>query len=269
MTTNRTNRLAVWLASVALLGAITSCSDEDSARGRSGDGSATLSKAELGEYCAKVLRVETVPFPQIGEQPEADRAEAVKQYAARLRGLVEEAAEAAPPKVEADLTVVADGLREVVAAGGDLTKRGTPAVRSAAARAHAFDLTSCGWKRVDAAAVEFAFQGVSETLAAGVVSFEVTNKGAFDHVLELYRLEDDTTASGRELLSKGAPTKEDLAKFTDLGSAFAGEGEAGHVVRDLKPGRYVAACLIPLEVTPPATHASRGMLTEFTVTSPG
>lgn len=265
-----TKSLAVCLASVALLAALASCNDDnDPSGGRAGENSGTLSKSELGEYCAKVLRVETVPFPQTGEQSETERAETFKQYAARLRSLVEEAAEAAPPKVEGDLTVVANGLGDVVAAGGDLTKRGTPSVRSAAARAHAFDLSSCGWKRLDATAVEFAFQAIPETVAAGVTSFELTNKGAFDHVLELYRLEDDTAASGRELLSKGAPTQDDLAKFTDFGSAFAGEGEAGYVVRDLKPGRYVAACLIPLNTSPPSTHASRGMLTEFTVTSPG
>lgn len=227
-----------------------------------------MTKAELGEYCTKVLRVETLPFPQTGDQSDAERAQTFKKYAAQLKGLVEQAADAAPAKVEADLDIVAKGLGDVVAAGGDLTKRGTPAVRSAAARAHAFDLSSCGWKRLDAAAVEFAFQGIPETVAAGVVSFELTNKGAFDHVLELYRLKEDTT-SARELLSRGAPTREDLARFTDLGSAFAREGDAGYLIRDLKPGRYVAACLIPLAATPPATHASRGMLTEFTVTSPG
>lgn len=261
-----TKRLAVGLAAVALLAALASCSDDDDSSGGKSGGSGTLSKAELGEYCTNVLRVETLPFPQTGDQSDAERAATFKKYAAQLRGLVEKAAAAAPAKVEADLTVVAKGLGDVVAAGGDLTKRGTPAVRSAAARAHAFDLTSCGWKRLDAAAVEFAFQGIPETVAAGVVSFELTNKGTFDHVLELYRLNDGTTASGRELLSKGAPTKEDLAQLTDLGSAFAREGEAGYVVRDLKPGRYIAACLIPLNTSPPSTHASRGMLTEFSVT---
>lgn len=254
-----TKRLAFGLTSVALLAALASCSDDK----------VSSSKAELGEYCARALRVETLPFPQTGEQSETERAQTFKRYAAQLKGLVQKAADAAPGKVEADLDIVADGLGDVVSAGGDLTRRSTPAVRSATARAHSFDLSSCGWKPLDTVAVEFAFQGIPETVAAGVVSFEVTNEGTFDHVLELYRLKDATTASGRELLSKRAPTREDLAQLTDLGSAFAREGEKGYVVRDLEPGRYVAACLIPLNTSPPSTHASRGMLTEFTVTSPG
>ncbi|HVE46468.1 MAG TPA: hypothetical protein VNA57_06950 [Acidimicrobiales bacterium] len=259
-----TSRLMVGLASIALLGAMVSCSDDkDPADGRSGAG--RLSGPELREYCSKVLEVETFPFPQIGDLPEADRPARLIEYARGLRRLVDEAAGAAPAETKGDLRTVATALGEVVKADGDLTKRGTPPVRAAAARAHSFDLANCGWDRMDATAVEFAFEGIPANIPAGTVSFELVNKGAFDHVLELYQVEDEAL-SGRDILSSGAPTKEDLAKLTDLGSAFAGEGEQGHVVRDLKPGRYVAACLIPLNTSPPSTHATRGMLAEFTVT---
>ncbi|HUP69718.1 MAG TPA: hypothetical protein VM142_07870 [Acidimicrobiales bacterium] len=261
--------MAIGLASVALVAALASCSDDTNPPdGEFGKESGALSKAELQNYCSKVLDVETFAFPQIGDLPEADRPGRLIEYARELRLLVNEAAGAAPSKSEADLRTVAAALVEVVKANGDLTKRGTPAVRAATARAHAFDLANCGWKPVDTTSVDFAFQGLPETITAGIVSFELTNKGDFDHVLELYRVKDDAT-SGREILSSGAPTKDDLAKLADLGSAFAREGEQGHVVRKLQPGRYVAACLIPLNSNPPSTHASRGMLTEFSVTSPG
>lgn len=261
--------MAIGLASVAVLASLASCSDDKKSADRgSGKGSGSLDKAELRNYCSKVLRVATLPFPPIGDLPEADRPGRLVEYARELRILVNKAAGAAPAKTKADLRFVAAALGEVVEANGDLTKRRTPAVRAAAARAHAFDLANCGWKPVDTTAVDFAFQGIPGTVTAGIVSFELTNKGVFDHVLELYRVNDEAT-SGKEILSAGAPTKEDLAKFTDMGSAFAAEAESGHLVRKLQPGRYVAACLIPLNTDPPSTHATRGMLTEFTVTSPG
>ncbi|HUR17938.1 MAG TPA: hypothetical protein VMZ51_03255 [Acidimicrobiales bacterium] len=260
-----TNRFIVALASVALLGSLVSCSDDDEPKAGNGDGSPAPSRSELRQYCGKVLQAETFAFPQIADLPEADRPGRLVEYARELRRLVDEAAGAAPTATKADLRKVAVALDEVVKTNGDLARRGTPAVRAASARAHTFELANCGWRRVDTTAVEFTFQGFPETIPAGVVSFELANKGEFDHVLELYRVEQETV-SGRETLSRGDLRKEDLAKFRDVGSAFAREGEQGHVVRALQPGRYVAACLIALNSTPPATHASKGMLAEFTVT---
>lgn len=259
------HKLATGLACVVLAGALVACSTNKN--DKAGTGSAT--KPELRTYCAKVLDVETTPFPRVGDQPDAERAATITQYATELRGLVDQVVAVAPAKTKADQVIAADALGEVVKAGGDLTKRGSQVVKAAAARAHAFDLATCGWSRANTTAVEFAFERFPATVPAGVVSFELTNKGDFDHVLELYRVNGDATASGRDLLSGGVPTTEDLAKLTDLGSAFAREAEKGYVVRDLKPGRYLAACLIPLGGTPAATHASKGMLAEFTVTSPG
>lgn len=264
------HKLALGLAAVALAGGLASCSDNDDGAGTARKGTGSANKGELRAYCAKVLDVETTPFPQLSDQPEAERPAILTRYATELQGLVDQVIAVAPAKTKADHVIASNALGEVVRAGGDLSKRGTPVVKAASARAHAFDLANCGWSRVSTAAVEFAFKGFPATVPAGVVSFELTNKGDFDHVLELYRVNGDATAaSGREILSGGAPTREDLRKLTDLGSAFAREGEKGFVVRDLEPGRYIAACLISLGGTPPATHASKGMLAEFAVTSPG
>lgn len=263
------HKLATGLACVVLSGALVACStnkNDKAGTARAGTGSATT--AELRTYCAKVLDVETTPFPRIGDQPEAEQAAIITRYATELRGLVDEVIAVAPAKTKADHVIASDALGEVVRAGGDLTKRGSQVVKAAAARAHAFDLANCGWSQVNTAGVEFAFERFPDTVPAGVVSFELTNKGDFDHLLELYRVNGDVAASGREILSGGAPTKEDLGKLTDLGSAFAREGEKGWVVRDLEPGRYIAACLISLGGTPPATHASKGMLAEFAAKGP-
>lgn len=262
--------MAVGLAAVALAGVLVACSDDKGPAGdkaRESTGSPT--KAELRTYCTKVLDVETTPFPQVAGLPDAERAATLTRYATELRHLVDQVVAVAPATTKADQAIAAKALGEVVKAGGDLTERGTPEVRAAASRAHAFDLAGCGWSQVHTTGVEFAFEGFPGTVPAGVVSFELKNKGDFDHVLELYRVNGEVTAPARELLSGGVPTKEDLAKLTDLGSSFAREGEKGWVVRDLGPGRYLAACLIPLGGSPPATHASKGMLAEFTVTSPG
>lgn len=254
------HRMAVGVAAVALLVALAGCSDDD---GTGGAGPDSLSKSQLREYCARVVQVETFAFPQLDDEAEQPRV--LVDYARRLRHLVDEAAEAAPAKTRADLRTVAKALEEVVRSDGDLAKRTTPAVRAAAARAHEFDLANCGWERVDVAAVEYAFEGLPATVPSGLVSFELAGEGEEAHVLELYRIRDGVVASGQEIFEGGVPSDEDLAKVADIGSAFARPGERGHLVRNLKPGRYVAACLISLGTEPLTTHATRGMLSEFEV----
>lgn len=259
--------MGMGLAAVALAAALVACSDDnDTSRGEAREARGSPVKAELRAYCVKVLDVETVPFPQVGEQPDAERAATFTEYASRLRALVDEVVAVAPARTKADHAVVARALGEVVKAGGDLTKRATPEVRAAAARTHAFDLASCGWSQVNTAGLEYAFERFPESVPSGVVSFELVGKGDEAHVLELYRVNDDVTASGRQIFGGGVPSKEDLAQVTDLGAAFAQPGDRGYVVRDLQPGRYVAACLISLGTEPLTTHATKGMLAEFEVT---
>lgn len=252
-------RIAVALAVSALAGALGSCSDDGGA-GRP----AELGKAQLREYCTRALRAEAFPFPRLGNQSEGEQAAAIKKYASELKEAVEAAAEAAPANISADLTTDAKALGGV-AETGNLTRRGAPA-RAAAARAHAFNLDNCGWARVDTEAVEYSFGGIPAVVAPGIVSFEMFNRGQEPHVLELYRIKGAVAETGLQIFEGGVPDAEDLAKVTDVGSAFARPDEAGYFVRDLKPGRYVAACLISLGGEPPTTHATRGMLTEFTVT---
>ncbi len=99
----------------------------------------------------------------------------------------------------------------------------------------------------------------------GVVSFDLLNKGLEPHVLELYRIKDGVTESGPQIFKGGVPSAEDLARVEDTGSAFAQPAESGYFVRQVKPGRYVAVCLISFGGEPLTTHATRGMLAEFTV----
>jgi hypothetical protein len=111
---------------------------------------------------------------------------------------------------------------------------------------------------------EFTFDGVPETVTAGLVEVTLRNTGEEDHQASLLRLNDGATVE--QLLS--APTE------AEAFALFAGFGGPNGVAPDdaqlatsiVEPGRYVVACLIP---SPDGTsHLRKGMVAPFEVTPP-
>jgi uncharacterized cupredoxin-like copper-binding protein len=162
-------------------------------------------------------------------------------------------------------------LVEELAATGDGSLLESGEATQITATAHAFDLANCGWESIAVTATNYAFDGLPAEVEAGVTSFELTNDGQDVHELLLVRKNDGVTQSAEELLA--LPEDEAMSLTTMVGSpAFAPPGEEGHMVVDLEPGAYVAACFIPMGMTstdgPPPEgppHAMQGMVTEFTV----
>jgi hypothetical protein len=118
---------------------------------------------------------------------------------------------------------------------------------------------------------EYAFDGLPDTLDAGVTSFDLTNDGAEVHELVLLRKNDGVTETAEELLA--LPQAEALQKAMLLGVAGpVSDGNPAYVVADLEAGDYIAVCFIPVGTTsmdgpPPegAPHFTEGMVQEFTV----
>jgi hypothetical protein len=133
----------------------------------------------------------------------------------------------------------------------------------------------CGFNAVDVEAEDYSFSGIDDELDAGpaVITFE--NNGSEYHELALARINDGVELSAEELLA--LPQEEAEGMVTFLNGAFAAPGETGYTAVDLAPGRYVAACFVPVGMTPAALeqdpefeggqpHFMEGMSTEFTVT---
>jgi len=121
---------------------------------------------------------------------------------------------------------------------------------------------------LDVTGEDFSFAGIPDEIEAGTVDVTFTNDGAEDHVLEVFRFNDDTTLD--ELLE--LPEDEAVSRLTEAGGVFAPGGASATGTLDLaEPGRYVAICPIPegsvdgAEGTGPP-HFVHGMVQEFTVT---
>lgn len=123
----------------------------------------------------------------------------------------------------------------------------------------------CDFPGVDVAAVDYAFEGVPETVDAGVNAFNLTNESdAEDHELVIFRKADGEALSFEELLELGEEEVGDRVQF--VGAAFAPMGASGAALADLTPGDYAMVCFIPVgsgEEGPP--HFTEGMIQEFTV----
>ena len=135
----------------------------------------------------------------------------------------------------------------------------------------------CGFGEIEATLKDYEFVGIPDEVDAGGTIITVENEGTEAHEMVVLRINDDTTESVDEILA--LPQEEALKKVTMAGVAFAMPGETGGTVSDLEPGKYVAACFVPVGTTPEAMaamesggaepqgepHFLHGMVQEFTV----
>ncbi len=267
----KTSRLArnvlipLMLAAV-VAATLASCGGEDEEEtGTAGGETAGGAQAQVQEYCAKSLEIETYPEPEIDFEalsPARQRQEA-RKFARQLLPLGEETVAAAPQEIKADGNVLLAALRRV-SQTGNFAAFETPRVQRAEDRIHRYDLQNCGWERVDVTAIEYSFQGIPETLPAGPVSFEFANEGKEPHEFALFALNENVTEPFAQILR--LPERQAMTKGRPVGGTFAEPGGSEYLVADLEPGRYGVACFVPVgggEEGPP--HATRGMFDEFTV----
>lgn len=126
----------------------------------------------------------------------------------------------------------------------------------------------------DIRAVEYRFEDVPETLAAGQHGFRLIGAGEEFHELALVRVEDDRLIE--ELLD--LPESEQETAIPYLGGVTACPGTTSEALgAELEPGRYALLCFVPVGTTPDlrsdyllaayenAPHFTEGMLAEITV----
>jgi hypothetical protein len=124
---------------------------------------------------------------------------------------------------------------------------------------------ACDYDGVDVTAVDYAYEDVPETIAAGNVSFTLSNESdAEDHEMAILRRNDGVSESFDEILQLPEDQADAMIEFKT--AAFASPGEQGSTLATLDPGDYVMVCFLPVggaEDGPP--HVSEGMVKEFTV----
>jgi hypothetical protein len=122
----------------------------------------------------------------------------------------------------------------------------------------------CGFETVAVSGVDYAFEGVPETIEAGTVAFDFTNESdAEEHEMLLIRKADGVAQSFEEILQLSEEESQSLVEFK--GAAFAPPGESSGTLAELTPGDYAMICFIPVGGQDGPPHFTEGMFTEFSV----
>jgi hypothetical protein len=197
-----------------------------------------------------------------------------EKFAAEVERLVSQAEQNAPPELASQVSTAATALRELLETGEHPTE--DPAAQAAFTAVHGYVFANCGYQAVDVTGLEYEFQGIPDTLEAGITIFRFTNTGAEVHELAIGRLKGDNSA---EDVAEGSPeAAEENLKFVAHG--LVPPGQVRFVAAKLKAGDYAALCFIPVGTTDPETleedeeehggedaepHTAEGMFAAFTV----
>lgn len=181
------------------------------------------------------------------------------------------------PAIEAAQAVVPDELRTALQTAIDNPPAAdappTPAFFAAYGQISTWVAEHCQLPTVPVTAEEYAFEGLPAEIEAGVTIVALTNAGAQEHEIVLFRKNDGVTDSISDLLA--LPEDQAMGKVTALGGAVADPGATSYLIADLLPGDYAAICFLPVGTTPEQMasgslpdaepHFAHGMVQEFTV----
>jgi hypothetical protein len=123
---------------------------------------------------------------------------------------------------------------------------------------------ACEFETVDVTGIDYAFQGVPDSIAAGTTAFAFTNSSdGEEHEMIILRKADGEALSFEEILA--LPEEEAMEKAQFVGATFAPPGGEGSTLADLEAGSYAMVCFIPVGGEDGPPHFTEGMFTEFTV----
>lgn len=229
------------VGALALLGA--ACGDDDDSSSSDDTGEET---ADSAAFCDAGVTVDAL-FAEEEASPEA------------VQAGVDELTASAPDAIADDVQTFAD------AATADSDPFENPEFFSSYLAISNERIDACGYEAFDVTGVDYAYEGMPESISSGKVAFRfenATEAGEF-HEGQLLRFNDDTTETLDELLALSE--EEGLTKATPVGGMFAPPGETLTSFTELDPGRYAIVCFIPVgdSETP---HFVEGMAAEFEVT---
>lgn len=183
---------------------------------------------------------------------------------------------AAPEELSDEVATVTDAVRRVMETQ-DFEIFSEPELQEANLAVNDYLVSDCGFSEVDITAVEYAFQGLPETVSTGPTAVYLRNEGQEFHEAVMFRINDDVTQSVEELLALPQEEAQTMTEF--VGATFAAPGSASATSIELtEPGRYAVVCFVPVGMTPEALeamgpeeepqgppHFTQGMFQEFTV----
>jgi hypothetical protein len=247
--------LASTLVVVGLL--LAACGDDDA----SSAATTASDDADLTAYCEAALAWDTAPDPDDFE----DEDSIAEHFETVLLPRFDALEVNATADVEDDLTIV----RAALDGEGDEAE-----AEQAVVRIHRFSAERCGWSTHTVLALDYAFEGAPDTVASGIVSFDVANDGDEAHMLGIIRRNDGVSTPFAELAQLPVDDIEAMVELSEP-AAFLEPGHEGFAVAELEPGEYALICFVPVGTTnlfeidhdqsDGPSHAAEGMVHEFTV----
>jgi hypothetical protein len=215
-------------------------------------------------FCDAALKVDKA-FSAVGDRGPT------KKQAQDLDKALSGAESTAPPEIAADVQSIAGIIRSAAQSNQDPSENPTFTQNLAAIDQYRYN--SCGYQQLQANGIEYEFQGLPKTVAAGKVAIQFTDNGSEIHELEVLRIKGKDSAKKLTGLSESQLGK----KAEDVGSTFAMQGQTSYAFADMsKPGRYAVLCHLPVGSTSPQaaeeagkkhakSHAQEGMYATITV----
>lgn len=259
-----TKTAAAGAAAVLALGLV-ACGDDDDDETSSGtEASAPGEQAAGGDteaFCDALVEFNGAALSL--EIDDTSSEDDIKEAGEELAPMIATIAENAPE----ELAGTAEDLNAVVA---DLTEGDAEAFNADATFETYTQFVGdavgeCDFETVDVTGVDYAFEGVPDTVPSGTVAFSFSNESeAEEHEMLIVRKADGVEQSFDEILEMSEEESESLVEFK--GAAFAPPGGSSTTMAELDPGEYVMVCFVPLggdESAPP--HVTQGMVQEFSV----
>jgi hypothetical protein len=244
--------------------------DSSAAETSAAESSAAESGADPAEFCEAAVDLEagfaSGPGPDESAPPEEQQA-ALEEFSAMMEPLLAEVEETAPDEV-ADAVTTATGLVREGLSGNDPSVLEGPEFQQADDDIDDYMLAECGYEQIEATGVDYEYEGLPDTVPAGVVAVTFVNEGEEMHEIGIARINDDVTEPVEQLLS--LPEEEIFSKLELKGVTFTAPGESETSFLRMDEGRYGAACFIPQGTTHMesmgngAPHFTLGMVAEFT-----
>lgn len=241
--------------------------------GAAGTPAAPTSAADSGDvdaFCGAVVDLEASFSVGLGTAdrvapPEA-RATALTEWNATVRRQLHDTQDNAPPEVADDVDALVDLIHEGLTFGS-FTPDQEVELAEIDDALDTYQLAECGFGRMEATGVDYAYVGLPAAVPAGVVAITFTNQGAEKHEILLARLDGAPMAFDQVLT---LPADQAYSMIAPVGHSTALPGESETTFVRLEPGRYGVGCVVPQGTThhaegsgPP--HHALGMVAEFSV----
>ncbi len=274
--TGRT-RLSRWSsggAALLMAAALAACGSDDDGGDDGGSAAAETSaseeSADPAEFCEASVDLEgafSMGPPVEDTAPPEEQQAALEEFGATVEPLLADVEETAPEEISEDVTTAAGIVRQALETGDPAAMDG-PEFQEADDNIDEYMLAECGYEQVEATGVDYEYEGLPDSVPAGVVAVTLTNEGEELHEIGIARINDDVTEPIEQLLT--LPEEEIFSKLELKGVTVVEPGQSETTFMRMDEGRYGAACFIPegtMSMEMPgmgAPHFTMGMFAEFT-----